>query len=65
MQVHISILRVDIISFVRYAVWLLWENTACFSRTCKIPLHCVNCQSAGKVATIHREYTAAFKLATE
>lgn len=61
-QVHINCTR-------RCHFDIMWygycAKISCFLRTCKIPLHCVNFQYTGKVATIHREYTAAFKLVIE
>lgn len=57
-QVHTSLLWVDFIPCSHYVLWLLWENSACFWRTCKIPSCCLNSWDAGKAATTHRMYSS-------
>lgn len=54
---HISVLWGDFIPCSHYVVWLLWENSACFWRTCTIPSCCLNSWDAGKAATTYRMYS--------
>lgn len=57
-QVHISVLWGDVIPYRHYVLWLLWENSACVWRTCKIPSRCLNSWDAGKAAMTHRMYSS-------
>lgn len=57
-HMHTSVLWGDFILCSHYLMWLLWENSACFWRTCTIPSCCLNSWDAGKAATTHRMYSS-------